>query len=182
MAALAPFPPLAATLSDLAAAGVALFSQNARLLRLRFAPDSGLASESLLPHRLHGEEGLSQNYRYTLDCLAPDTRLELKTLLGQPIEIGLLLPDGGERLYTGLITRADQVGADGGFGLFTLTIEPALALLALRRNSRVWQDKTVPEIVAALLSEHQTTHPAFRRSFTFRDVTRQRYPSRLPRD
>jgi len=175
---LATRSPLAATLSDLSAAGVSLFTQHQRLLRLRFSPDSGLTSESLLPHRLHGEEGLSQNYRYTLDCLAPDTRLELKTLLGQPVEIGLLLPDGGERLCTGLVTRADQVGADGGFGLFTLTLEPALALLAHRRNSRVWQDKTVPEIVAALLREHQTTHPAFRRSFTFRDATRQRYPIR----
>jgi type VI secretion system secreted protein VgrG len=170
--------PLSTTLSDLAAAGISLFTQHRRLLRLRFSPDSGLSPESLLPHRLHGEEGLSVGYRYTLDCLAPDTRLELKSLLGQPVELGLLLPDGGERLCTGLVTRADQVGADGGFGLFTLTVEPALALLAHRRNSRVWQDKTVPEIVAALLREHQTTHPAFRRSFTFRDATRQRYPIR----
>ncbi|WP_305074862.1 type VI secretion system Vgr family protein, partial [Propionivibrio sp.] len=170
--------PLSTTLSDLAAAGVSLFTQHARLLRLRFSPDSGLSPECLLPHRLHGDEGLSVGYRYTLDCLTPDTRLELKTLLGQPVELGLLLPDGGERLCTGLVTRADQVGADGGFGLFTLTVEPALALLVHRRNSRVWQDKTVPEIVAALLREHQSTHPAFCRSFTFRDATRQRYPIR----
>jgi len=101
MAALADLSPLASTLTDLAASGVARFNQNQRLLRLRFASDSGLASESLLPHPLHGDEGLSQKDRYTLDCLAPDARLELNTLLGQPIEIGLHLPDGGERLYTG---------------------------------------------------------------------------------
>ena len=70
-----------ATLTDLAAAGIALFSQNARLLTLRFADSSGLGSEALLAHRLTGEEGLSVNYRYTLDCLSADTHLELKALL-----------------------------------------------------------------------------------------------------
>ena len=165
-------------LDALRATGALVFGQASRLLRLRFAEGAGMGEEALLPHRLHGEEGLSQHYRYTLDCLSPDARLELKTLLGQPVEIGLLLPEGGERLYTGLITRAEQVGADGGFARFTLTIEPALALLAHRRNSRVWQDKTVIDIVSALLEEHQAANPAFAGRFTWRDATRQRYPPR----
>ncbi|WP_300080700.1 type VI secretion system tip protein TssI/VgrG, partial [Propioniciclava sp.] len=54
----------------------------------------------------------------------------------------------------------------------------ALALLAHRRNSRVWQDKSVVEIVTDLLAEHQAANPAFRRSFALRDATRQRYPQR----
>ena len=139
------------SLSDLVAAGVSLFGQEARLLKLRFPESSGLGEESLLPHRLSGEEGLSANDRYTLDCLSADPHLELKRLLGQPVEISLLLPDGGSRLLTGLVTHAAQNGADGGFARYVLTIEPALATLAHRRNSRVFQDKSVPEIVSSVL-------------------------------
>ena len=55
------------TLADLAASGVSLFGQGSRLLKLRFAGSSGLDSETLLPHRLVGEEGLSVGYRYVLE-------------------------------------------------------------------------------------------------------------------
>src|SRR5664279_5079403 len=129
-------------LSDLRSSGASLFGQGSRLLKLRFAGSSGIAEESLLPHRIHGEERLSQTYRYVLECLSPDAYLELKTLLGQPVEIALLLSDGGSRLLTGLVTAAEQNGADGGFARYTLTIEPALATLTHRRNSRVFQDKS----------------------------------------
>ena len=142
------------SLPDLLSSGVSLFGQGARIFKLRFSEQSGIPEDTLLPHRIVGEESLSQLYRYTLDCLSVDTHLELKELLGQPIEVAILLPEGGERLLTGLVTRAEQAGADGGFAKYVLTIEPALATLAYRRNSRVFQDKTVPQIVETILNEH----------------------------
>jgi len=156
-------------LSELRSTGASLFGQESRLLSLRFAESSGIAEEALLPHRVIGEERLSKNYRYTLECLSPDSHLELKSLLGQPIEIAILLPDGGSRLLTGIVTRAEQNGADGGFAKYTLTIEPALATLAHRRNSRVFQDKTVPQIVNTILDEHLANNPAFTGCFSHLD-------------
>ena len=70
------------TLTDLHASGVSLFGQGSRLLKLRVTEASGIGDETLLPHRLHGEEGLSVGYRYTLDYLSADTHLELKGFLG----------------------------------------------------------------------------------------------------
>jgi len=166
------------TVSALRSAGASLFGQGARLLKLRFAERSGISEEVLLPHRIRGEERLSQTYRYELECLSPDAYLELKSLLGQPVEIALLLSDGGTRLLTGLVTAAEQNGADGGFAKYTLTIEPALATLSHRRNSRVFQDKSVPEIVSALLDEHLASNPAFTGAFHYRNQLTQTYPSR----
>jgi len=166
------------TLSALCSAGASLFGQGSRLLKLRFSEGSGISEESLLPHRIHGEERLSQTYRYVLECLSPDAYLELKNLLGQPIEIALLLSDGGSRLLTGLVTAAEQNGADGGFAKYTLTIEPALATLTHRRNSRVFQDKSVPQIVSTILDEHLAHNPAFTGAFHYRNQLTQTYPSR----
>ncbi|MFT3848872.1 MAG: type VI secretion system tip protein TssI/VgrG [Propionivibrio sp.] len=165
-------------LADLAAAGVSLFTQDSRLMKLRFSASSGLGEEALLAHRLVGEESLSAGYRHTLDCLSPDTQLELKRFLGQPAEISLRLPDGGHRLFTGLVTHAAQAGADGGFARYVLTLEPALALLAHRRNSRVFQDKSVPQIVCALLDEHLAANPAFPGVFQYHSLLSQDYPVR----
>ena len=167
-----------ASLTDLVAAGVSLFGQGSRFLKLRFPEASGLGEESLLPHRLVGKEGLSENYRYSLDCLSADTHLELKSLLGQAVEISLLLPDGGHRLLCGLVTHAAQAGADGGFAKYVLTIEPALATLQHRRNSRVFQDKSVPEIVSSVLDEHLAKNPAFTGIFQYRNRLSQDYPKR----
>src|SRR5512145_1961268 len=97
-----------ASLAALRSSGASLFGQGSRLLKLRFAERSGISEEALLPHRIRGEERLSQTYRYELECLSPDVHLELKTLLGQAVEIALLLPDGGARLLTGLVTAAAQ--------------------------------------------------------------------------
>ena len=71
-----------AALDALRAGGASLFGQGLRLLKLRFPESSRIAEEALLPHRVSGEEGLSRNYRYVLECLSPDSHLELKTLLG----------------------------------------------------------------------------------------------------
>ena len=165
-------------LADLAASGAALFAQNARLLTLRFAEDSGFPEDTLLPHRLTGREGLSKSFRYELSCLCADAHLELKELLGQGIEVSLLLADGSQRLYTGLVTQAQHKGADGGFARYDLTIEPALAALDQRRNSRVFQDQTVPDIVAAILDEHLAANPALAKSFQHRADLDRTYPVR----
>ena len=172
------FPFLDPSLSSLLSSFGSAFSQHARPIRLRFDADSGIAPDLLLAHRLSGTEGLSTGYRYELDCLSADMHIELKDLLGQPVEIGLLLPEGGERIMAGLVTSAQHLGGDGGFATYRLLIEPALATLAHRMNSRVFQDKSVPEIVTTLLEEHTAANPVFANSFTTDNQLSREYPSR----
>lgn len=165
-------------LAALRASGASIFSQDNRILTLRFAESSNLGEDTLLPHHLAGEEGLSKNPRHILTCLSVHAYLELKNLIGQPVEIGLLLPDGGQRVFTGIVTAARRGNANGGFCVYVLTVESALTALALRRNSRNYQDMSVPEIVKALLDEHIAGNPVFAASFQYRDKLRRQYPKR----
>lgn len=169
---------VANVLGDLQASGALLFSHQSRLLRLRFAQSSGIPENSLLPQTVKGDEGLSRCYRYVLDCLSADAFVELKDFQGQPIEIAILLPDGGERLLTGVVTGAESRGGDGGFAHYRLTIEPALATLAHRRNSRVFQDKSIIEIVQAILDEHRAASQVFAASFKHETRTTRASPPR----
>lgn len=109
----------------------------------------------LIAWRAEGQEGVSTDYRITVDCLSTDALLELKSLLGRPAELLLRLPDGTRRSRSGLIAEVAQTGADGGFARYRLTLVPGLALLAHRRNSRVFQNLSVPQIIERILAEHR---------------------------
>ncbi|WP_332673539.1 type VI secretion system Vgr family protein [Aromatoleum sp.] len=165
-------------LADLRTLGAAIFRHDRRLLKLRLAESASLDPDLLLPLTIRGEERLSACFRYELDCLSPDASVELKCLFGQPIEIALRLADGGERLLTGLVTEARALGADGGFARYRFKVEPALAALAHRNNSRVFSDKSAPEIVASILDEHLTANAVLAASFNYELRLDQSYPKR----
>ena len=149
---------LNALLSSFASA----FGQDHRMLTLQLGSGQ-IAAEQLLPLSLGGEEGVSRAYRYTLTCLSPDGNIELKTLLGQPVRIGIADADGDETIRCGVVSQARLAGSDGGFAKYELTIEPPFALLRHRKTSRVFQDLSVPDIVKQIFSEHQAANPAFAR-------------------
>jgi type VI secretion system secreted protein VgrG len=164
------------SVSALLSAFASAFNQDSRLFTLHFA-DNTLEGQ-LLPYTLNGEETLSTSYRFDLVCLSSDIFIELKTLVGQAVDIAIGLADGGERLLSGVVTQAKQLGADGGFARYGLIVEPAFATLSLRRNSRVFQDKSVVAIIGLVLDEHIQTNPAFAQCFRHRDQLTASYPNR----
>lgn len=160
---------------DLAGSLAASFTQARRLLRLSVA---GLGAQALLAWRASGEEAVSGDYRLVIEALSDDVHLELKTLLGRIAELRIGLPDGGERIVSGLVAEAAQSGADGGFARYRLTVVPGFALLAHRRDSRVFQDQSVPQIVEAVLAEARTRGGPFAAGFHWRLELTRDYPPR----
>ena len=169
--------PIAVTQS-LLADYASLLQQANRILRLRFAANSGIAEDTLTPESLKGSEQLSRCYRYVLTCVSPDAALELKYFNGLPAEIAIELPDSSERTITGLVTSSRQLESDGGAARYQLTIEPALALLRERRAARVFQDQSVMQIIGQILDEHRAANPIFQQSFSWQADLSKEYPSR----
>jgi type VI secretion system secreted protein VgrG len=162
---------LSALLSGFASA----FTQDNRLFSLHFA-QSWLDSE-LLPHTLSGREYISEPFRFDVECLSSSCDLALKDLMGQGVDIAIHR-DGDDRVLAGIVTSARQTGSDGGFARYGLTVEPAFAVLKLHRNSRVFQGKSVEEIVGLVLDEHIASNPAFARYFRHRAQLTQATPAR----
>ncbi|MBB5322146.1 contractile injection system protein, VgrG/Pvc8 family, partial [Marinobacter oulmenensis] len=109
-------------------------SQSQRLLRLS-------VGAPLLPHRLVGEQRVSEPFRYTLDCFSQQGDIELKTLMAQPARLSVLQADGGYRHLHGLVSEAALLGEDGGVTYYQLTLVPWLEMLKLGRNSRIFQNR-----------------------------------------
>ncbi len=99
-------------------------------------------------------EALSEPYELRCDVVVPDDT-DLEALLGQDLVFTMTRGDEEERV-AGLVTevRSERESrADAGELHLSLRVQPALAMLALRRNSRIFQEKTVEEIVQAVLDE-----------------------------
>ncbi|MGX9689216.1 type VI secretion system Vgr family protein [Achromobacter anxifer] len=127
----------------------AALSQNARLLQLRTPLGEELAAE-----RMSLREGVSELFALTLDCLASSAELDIQSLLGREISVSLLLADGGRRQWHAVVEGVDALGADGGLARYRLHAAPWLAALGLRRDSFLYQDKSVTDILAEIFADY----------------------------
>jgi type VI secretion system VgrG family protein len=151
------------------------FTQDTRLLRLT----TPLGPDQLLVECMRGEEALDRNYSIQLSLLSTDADIPLKSLLGQPALLELLTAASGVPLrpFHGHITSAQLLGANGGFARYAVTIEPWCAFMALGRDSRIFQNKTVFDILDAVFQGWQglgKLMPAWRYEIADRSI----YPVR----
>lgn len=128
------------------------FTQASRLLRLH----TPLGADRLLAECVHGQEAISENFAFTISALSLDAGISLRTLVGQPALLELLTVKAGlPRAFHGILTAAELNGANGGMARYTLTLRPWSAFLAHTRDSRVFQDLSVPDILDAVFKAWQ---------------------------
>ena len=109
---------------------------------------------NLLVERWRGREALSQGFAWWIDLLGTDATLDLDAWLGQPARLVTRLADGGECVRSGLVREAACIGSDGGLARYRLCLVPWTWLLSQGRHSRVFQDRSVVEIVEAVFAEY----------------------------
>ena len=129
------------------------FTQETRLLQL----STPLGHNRLLAECVRGEEGISQGFRFHVSALSTDANIALKSLLGQPVLLQLLTATSGDDLrpFHGHVTGVEMTGANAGLARYQLIVEPFTAFMALGRDSRVFQDKTVFDILDVVLGAWQ---------------------------
>ena len=128
---------------------IATLSQQARLLRVSTPLDA-----ELVPEHMTLREGVSSLFALTLDCLAGSAELDVGSLLGKEITVSLLQADGALRRWHAVVEGVDALGADGGLARYRLHAAPWLAALGMRRDSFIYQDLTVQDIVSEVLADY----------------------------
>ncbi|GGY82470.1 type VI secretion system Vgr family protein [Pseudoduganella plicata] len=122
------------------------FTQHQRVIRL--TTSNGV--QSLLAETLRGEETIGSGFRFELSALSLDAAIPLKSLVGQPVLVELLTGSEALRPFHGHVTAAELTGSNGGFARYRLVIEPWTAFLRIGRDSRIFQDKSVIDILEAV--------------------------------
>jgi type VI secretion system VgrG family protein len=141
-------------LTEQIAGALAQFSSATRLYALSVANQNADAGE-LLVEAFVARDAVHEVGARDLIVLSTSAYLDLQALLGQPAKLEISLADGTRTAFSGEISAAALLGSDGGFARYHVRISPWLWRLAHARNSRVWQDKSVIDIIDAVFEPYQ---------------------------
>jgi type VI secretion system secreted protein VgrG len=112
-----------------------------------------LGKDVLLLVGFAGQEAISHLFDFQLDLIAENkTDISFDQLLGQKIAIGLKLPDGKERYFSGICSRFSQGQRDETFTHYRMEVVPQFWLLTRRVQSRIFQHMSVPDILKKVLT------------------------------
>lgn len=134
------------------------------ILELSLAGLAGLAGADLSPRRFTIREAVSSLFSISLLARSPDPSLDLAALLDQPATFRIVpgyihVENLGARTWRGIVVDAEQVHAlqpglgQVGLSTYQLRIVPDLFRLTQRRGNRIFQQRSIPEIIDKLLSE-----------------------------
>ncbi|WP_299611625.1 type VI secretion system Vgr family protein [uncultured Tateyamaria sp.] len=131
----------------------------------------------ILPNRIKGylvraqvDEALSEIPHMTVEFMSTDLDLDLQKLVGERMRIDLDAPKKKTRYFQARCVSAEFLGASGSQGYFRAELRPWVWFLTQTNNCRIFQDKTVIEIIKDVFGTHGFSD--------FKDKTKHRFEKR----
>ena len=113
-----------------------------------------LGKDKLLFGRMSAREALSRPFEFDLELLSEDHDIKLEDVLGQPLTVYFELPDKGRtRHFNGICTHFSYTGPSSGLGRYRAVLRPWFWLLTRTTDSRIFQNKTAPDIVKQVFKD-----------------------------
>ena len=124
------------------------------------ASASAAVSGNLVVRRFELREHLSSLFELTVEVLSPDPSLDEKSIVGEAVVVDLGDEPFVKQIH-GLVRRMEQrTAVVDGDSLYAWTIVPPLWLTTRRRDHRIFQDKSAPEIAAEVVAGYGGRIPA----------------------
>jgi len=101
--------------------------------------------------RVYGVEALSQLFELELTVVVDEGTFAGKAVVGEKATVVFGPPDAPLRRFHGLVRRIERGEHGEWSAAYRVLVAPRAYRLTLRRDVRIFQDKTVPEIVSAVL-------------------------------
>ena len=111
--------------------------------------------KDLLFRSLRGREGLGRSSEFEVSALSTRKDIKPSDLLGKTITVKLELVKGGFRYFNGYVTRFAQRDTVGRFYEYQMTVHSWLWFLTRTTDCRIFQEKTVPEIIKEVFADHK---------------------------
>ncbi|KIE87323.1 VGR protein [Acinetobacter pittii] len=135
------------------------FGAQKRAISIQFS-NTELNSQIML-QRIDGYHGINDGLSVELICLSTNPYIELKQFIGCQVAVDQVTDAGQLFRTTGIVTGASQGQSDGAFSLYRLTMQDATSLWHKRRNSRVFMNKSIVDIIEVIFKEWQSKSPLF---------------------
>ena len=125
------------------------YSQSSRFCSF----DCALGADALLLRRMTATEGVSSLFQVELQVESEGADHEAHDLVGKPGTVQIETADGSARYLHGIVTRFHQARRDSRMAHYRVELRPWLWLLTRRADCRVFQNKSVPDIVAQVFDD-----------------------------
>jgi type VI secretion system secreted protein VgrG len=113
-----------------------------------------LGKDVLLFRALHGREELGRSLEFDLSAVSLKPDISPGDLLAKNVTVKIELRDGGYRYLDGCVTRFAQGGMVGRYYQYRMTVRPWLWFLTRTADCRIFQQKTVPQIIKDVFADH----------------------------
>ncbi len=140
-----------------------------RDLKFTFVVGEGKLAFDVVEFEL--EEALCEPFRLNLKLASDKNAIDFRQVLDQPGTFTLWQDGRPARYVHGIVSHFTQGSSGFRRTRYELLLEPQLARLELCCNWRIFQEKSVPEILQALLKEHRVL-----------DYEQRIYHEHLPRE
>jgi type VI secretion system secreted protein VgrG len=103
--------------------------------------------------RYRAVEKISRPYQVEVELSTLDPSYDVASALRQRATLEVVDASGAQRFFDGIVDRAEFVDAVAGRLYFRLRMRPALAALALRETSRIFQEMSIVDVVQKIFDE-----------------------------
>jgi type VI secretion system secreted protein VgrG len=146
-----------------------MFLQDQRLLEVK----TSLGANALMIQHFSGSELLSGIFRFNLELLAEESvTIDQRALLHQSVLV-TMRNEGSKRYFHGIVSKINSGSHDERFRYYHLEVVPWFWLLTHKTHSRIFQDKTVIQIIESVFNDLNKSFP----QVSFRDATTESHIS-----
>ena len=129
-------------------------SQNDRLFTLQ----SPIPAEGTVVRSIEAEESLSALFRVQVQLISDEHDLDHDDIINQRACVGIKQSDGSsQRYFNGFVSAFWQGEPEDRYSIYHATIVPWLWFLTLDKDCRIYQDKTVPQVVQDVFDRYGFT-------------------------
>jgi type VI secretion system secreted protein VgrG len=118
-----------------------------------FTISTPLGEDVLLLNAFTGYEAISQPFRFDVDLLSESDTVDVSQIVGQRVTISVKLADEGVRYWNGFVSRFTQGARDRRFVSYRAEVVPWLWFLTRTADCRIFQHKTVPDIIQQVFKD-----------------------------
>lgn len=112
-----------------------------------FRLETELGPDALLLRGFTGSEALSRPFQFELDLLSQRAAIDPDDILRTKVLVRMELATGEERFLHGMVSRFARLGMKDDHAVYRAEVVPWIWFLGLSRESRIFQEMTVPEIL-----------------------------------
>jgi type VI secretion system secreted protein VgrG len=112
-----------------------------------------LGDDVLLLTEFSGREEMSRLFSYHAELASENDNIDPAGIVGKNVTIVVDMPDETPRFFNGFVSKFVRHGANDRLTLYTAEIVPWLWFLTRTADCRIFQTKTVPQIISAIFDE-----------------------------